>query len=262
MKYSPGRAAVAGAVVLLLDYAAFLFVLALGLVVLFRRHTLDAGEIIPSSILFALSIFLATLIYLGIRSAESLGRALAWMARAINRFLRPFLKRDYLSEERAYAFASDTAEGLQLLLETPYRLAIPVSLALLKQILLITILWCSLRAFQVSFSSGNINCRLCYWLPVSDRFSNTCWPGFCGRRAGAGINLYVCAIQPGCHRHPGIPRFHFLDPSSGRNDLVSCAGQDEGISALFRACGSLLTCALSGGNIIHCHDPNRLIQFE
>jgi glycosyltransferase 2 family protein len=156
MKYSPGRAAVAGAVVLLLDYSAFLFVLALGLVVLFRRHTLDAGEIIPSSILFALSIFLATLIFLGMRSAESLGRALAWMARAVNRFLRPFLKRDYLSEERAYAFAADTAEGLQLLLERPYRLAVPVSLALLKQILLIAILWCSLRAFQVSFSSGTL----------------------------------------------------------------------------------------------------------
>jgi glycosyltransferase 2 family protein len=156
MKYSPGRAAVAGAVVLLLDYAAFLFVLALGLVVLFRRHALDAGEIIPSSILFALSIFLATLIFLGMRSAESLGRALAWMARAINILLRPFLKRDYLSEERAYAFASDTAEGLQLLLETPYRLVVPVSLALLKQVLLITILWCSLRAFQVSFSSGTL----------------------------------------------------------------------------------------------------------
>jgi hypothetical protein len=31
MKYSTGRAAVAGAVVLLLDYAAFLFVLALGI---------------------------------------------------------------------------------------------------------------------------------------------------------------------------------------------------------------------------------------
>jgi glycosyltransferase 2 family protein len=156
MKYSPARAAVAGAVVLLLDYTAFLFVLALGLVVLFRRRTLDAGEIIPSSILFALSIFLATLIFLGMRSAESLGRALAWMARAVNRFLHPFLKRDYLSEERAYTFAADTAEGLQLLLKTPYRLAVPVSLALLKQILLITILWCSLRAFQVSFSSGTL----------------------------------------------------------------------------------------------------------
>jgi glycosyltransferase 2 family protein len=156
MKYSPGRAAIAGAVVLLLDYIAFLSVLALGLVVLFRRNTLDAGEILPSAIMLAISLVVATLIYLGMRSAEALGKALAWLARGINRILRPILKREYLSEKRAYEFAADAAEGLHLLLEAPKRMIVPAGLALVKQALLITILWCCLRAFQVSFSTGTL----------------------------------------------------------------------------------------------------------
>lgn len=156
MKYSTGRAAVAGAVVLLLDYAAFLFVLALGLVVLFRRNTLDAGEIFPTVALLAIALVVAALIYLGMRSAESLGKALAWMARGVNRILWPLLKREYLSEQRAREFAADAAEGLHLLFKTPQNMIVPAGLALIKQGLLITILWCSLRAFQVSFSTGTL----------------------------------------------------------------------------------------------------------
>jgi uncharacterized membrane protein YbhN (UPF0104 family) len=156
MKYSTGRAAVAGAVVLLLDYAAFLCVLALGLVVLFRRDTLDAGEIIPSAIMLFIALIVATLIYLGMRSAKSLGKALAKMARGVNRILRPLLKREYLSEHRAYEFAADASEGLRLLLKTPQSMVFPIALALIKQSLLITILWCSLRAFKVSFSPGTL----------------------------------------------------------------------------------------------------------
>jgi glycosyltransferase 2 family protein len=156
MKYSTARTAVAGAVVLLLDYTAFLCVLALGLIVLFRRDTLDAREIIPSAIMLAIALVVATLIYLGMRSAESLGKALARLARGVNKILRPFLNREYLSEGRAHEFAEDAAEGLQLLLEKPLRLVLPIGLALLKQALLVTILWSSLRAFQVSFSTGTL----------------------------------------------------------------------------------------------------------
>lgn len=155
-KYSTGRAATAGAVVLLLDYAAFLCVLTLGLVVLFRRNTLDATEIIPSAIMLAIALTVAALIYLGMRSAESLGKALSRMARGVNRILRPILKREYLSEQRAHEFAADVAEGLHLLFKTPRNMIVPIGMALVKQALLITILWCSLRAFQVSFSPGTL----------------------------------------------------------------------------------------------------------
>ena len=155
-KYSTGKAAVAGALFVLLDYGAFCCVLALGLIVLFRRNTLDAGEIFASVILLIISLTLATLIYLGMRSAQSLGRALAGMARLVNQLLRPVLKREYLSEERAYEFAGDAGDGLQVLLKSPQRLVIPVGLALLKQAMLIGILWCSFMLFQVPFSTGTL----------------------------------------------------------------------------------------------------------
>lgn len=155
-RYSTGKAAVAGALFVLLDYAAFFCILALGLVVLFRRNSLDAGEIAATVILLLLSLVLAMLIYLGTRSAQALGRVLVWMARLANRLLRPFLKREYLSEERAYEFAEDANDGLGILLKSPQRLFIPLALAMLKQAILIAILWCSMMMFGVPFSIGTL----------------------------------------------------------------------------------------------------------
>lgn len=155
-KYSTGKAAVAGAVFVLLDYAAFFCVLILGLIVLFRRNSLDAGEIIASVIMLILSLFLISLIYMGMRSPQILGRTLAKMARLANRLLRPIIKREYISEERAYEFAKDAGDGLRLLIRSPQRLALPIGLALLKQAVLIGILWCSFMIFQVPYSTGTL----------------------------------------------------------------------------------------------------------
>jgi uncharacterized protein (TIRG00374 family) len=155
-KYSTGKAAVAGAMFVLLDYGAFFAVLALGLIVLFRRNSLDAGEIFASIILLVISLTLATLIYLGMRSAQALGRALAWMASLVNKMLWPLLKRDYLSEERAYEFAEDASDGLYVLQKSPSGLVVPIGLALLKQAMLIGILWCSFMIFRVPFSAGTL----------------------------------------------------------------------------------------------------------
>lgn len=155
-KYSTGRAAVAGALHVLLDYGAFFCVLTLGLVVLFRRNALDAGEIFASIILLIIFGVLATLIYLGMRSADSLGRALCWMARIVNRLLWPLLKREYLSQKRAYEFAKEAGDGLRVILITPQNLVIPFVLALLKQAMLMSVLWSTLHMFQVPFSSGTL----------------------------------------------------------------------------------------------------------
>lgn len=155
-EYSTGKAAVAGALFVLLDYGAFFCVLSLGLIVLFRRNTLDAGEIFASVILLIISLTLAMLIFLGLCSAKSLGRALAWMARLANRLLRPFLKREYLSEERAYEFAGDAGDGLRVFLKSPERLVVPVGLALIKQAMLIGVLWCSFMIFGVPYSAGTL----------------------------------------------------------------------------------------------------------
>jgi len=155
--YPPGKATLAGALFLLVDQAAFLIILALGWVVLLRRNDLTAGEISASLLLLIMAGILAFLLYLGYRSAAALGGVLARMARAINRVIRIFLHRDYLSEERAHAFAVEVADGLSDLPEhSNLRLARPLFHALLGKALLICVLMCAFLSFDVPFSAGTI----------------------------------------------------------------------------------------------------------
>lgn len=154
--YPPGKATLAGALFLFVDQVAFLFILALGWIVLIRRNDLNAGEISASILLMAMALIFAFMLYLGYRSADALGNALARMAHVLNRILSPFLHRDYLSEERAHAFAVEIADGLSELPERPKRLLIPLLHALLNKALLVGILLCAFLSFDVPFSAGTI----------------------------------------------------------------------------------------------------------
>jgi uncharacterized protein (TIRG00374 family) len=147
---------VVGALFVLFDYIAFLCVLALGWVVLIRRNNLNAGEIIASIILLCLAVAFAILLYLGYRSAAELSKALAWMARALNRVLRPFLHRDYLSVERAYTFADEIAEGLSAIRGKRKELLWPFLFALNNKVLLICVLALTFLAFQTPFTVGTL----------------------------------------------------------------------------------------------------------
>jgi len=154
--HSPARAAVAGVLVVLFDYLAFLVVLLVGLIVLFRRKNLSPVELGASGFLFLLACSLAVLLYLGMRSGELLGRVLARMVRWVNRLLRPFMHRAYLSEQRAVMFAYDAALGLQRLRQRPKDLIIPFLSALSSKTLLIIILYLMFLAFDVPHSPGTI----------------------------------------------------------------------------------------------------------
>jgi uncharacterized protein (TIRG00374 family) len=154
--YPPGKVTVAGALFLLFDYVAFLLILALGLIVLVRRNNLTGGEITASLILLAIASVLGFLLYLGSRSAELLGNALARMARLVNFVVRPFIHRDYLSEARAHAFASEIADGLSSLPEKPRSMLRPMLLALANKAILMSVLICAFLSFNVPFSAGTI----------------------------------------------------------------------------------------------------------
>ena len=153
---SPGKATVASMLYLFLDYVAFLFVLTLGLIVLFRRNDLDPTEIIASVVIFAIAIALGFLLYLGSRSAEALGNALAWMARLVNRVARPFIHREYLSETRAHEFAREMADDLKSLPERPRSLIGPLLYSFANKTLMVCVLMASFLSFQVPFSAGTI----------------------------------------------------------------------------------------------------------
>jgi hypothetical protein len=151
-----GKVTLAAALFLLFDQAAFLAVLALGMIVLIRRNDLSAGEVTAALILLSSASLLAFTLYLGSRSAEAMGKFLARLARLVNAVLRPFLHRDYLREERAYEFAREMADGLAALPYRPRGLLKPLFLAFLNKGLLVCILLCAFLAFQVPYSSGTI----------------------------------------------------------------------------------------------------------
>jgi uncharacterized protein (TIRG00374 family) len=151
-----GKATVAAALFLLLDLAAFLVVLSLGLIVLIRRNDLDAGEISASLFLFSGSAIFAFILYLGYRSAEKLGNVLARFAHGINWVVHFFRKVDYLSEERAHEFAKEISEGFSGLTEKPTSLIRPTMWGIFEKSLLMLVLICSFLAFEVPFSAGTI----------------------------------------------------------------------------------------------------------
>lgn len=154
--HSTGRVTVVGVLYILFDYLAFFCVLALGFIVLIRRNDLNAGEVTAAAILLAIAAGVAFLLYLGYKSADRLGDALAWMARLINRILRPLIHRDYLQEERAHFFAHEIAEGISMLHGKRKELLWPFLYALNNFALLICVLAFTFLALGTPFTVGTL----------------------------------------------------------------------------------------------------------
>lgn len=154
--YSPARAAVAGVLFLLFDYLGLIGILLVGLIILIRRNDLTLVVIIASAALVGLAMLFAFLLNLGMQSAEALGNALAKIAHFINRILRPFIHREYLSEVRAHEFAHDAAEGLIKMRSEPQTMIMPLVLALTNKTFLIIILTLVFLAFKIPLSIGTI----------------------------------------------------------------------------------------------------------
>jgi hypothetical protein len=90
------------------------------------------------------------------QSAVSFGNALAKISRLINRFLRPFLHREYLSEANARSFALEAAEGLILMRSHPRSILPPLMFAMTNKAAQIIILILVFLAFKIPISIGTI----------------------------------------------------------------------------------------------------------
>ena len=142
------RVTIAGVLFVLFEYFSFLCVLAVGLAVLIRDNHLTAAEVGASIILLLAALTLASLLALGARSAQALERVLLLAARAVNFLVRPFLRRDYLSEERAHTFAVEANAGLSALRAGWRGYLLPAGLSLFGKALLISILFLTFLAFR------------------------------------------------------------------------------------------------------------------
>ena len=157
-KQSTGKVTVISVLFLFIDYLAFLIVLTWGLIILSRRNDLGPSEIVASVVMFAIAATLGFLLYLGSRSADALGNALAWMAHLINRITKPFIHRDYLSETRAHEFSHEMATDLKSLPERYRSLIKPLLFAFAAKVLMMAILMASFSSFQVPFTLSTIVC--------------------------------------------------------------------------------------------------------
>ena len=154
--HSTGRVTVVGVLYILFDYIAFFFILSLGLIVLLRRNNLNAGELTAAAILLAIAVGVAFLLYLGYKSAERLGKALSWLARLINRVLRPFIHRDYLQEKQAHFFAKEISEGIIMLRGKRKELLWPFLYSLNNFALLLCVLAFTFLALGTPFTIGTL----------------------------------------------------------------------------------------------------------
>ncbi len=154
--YSSAKATIAGALYVLFDYLGFITILAIGLVILFERNHLNWAEIVATCILIIFALGIATLLYLGTRSAKALGDVLAWIGKHVNLIVRPFIHRDYLSIDRAHSFAIEAADGISALKREPRNALLPIALALSNKALLISILFLSFLSFKVPFETGTL----------------------------------------------------------------------------------------------------------
>ena len=153
---SPGKVTVISVLFVFIDYIAFLVVLTTGLIILFRRNDLGPSEIAASAVIFAIATTLGFLLYLGSRSAQSLGNALAWMAHQVNRIAQPFIHHDYLSETRAHEFAHEMATDLKSLPERSRSLMRPLFFAFTSKVLMMSVLMAAFLSFKVPFTAGTI----------------------------------------------------------------------------------------------------------
>ncbi len=151
-----GRVTVVGVLYVLYDYAAFLCVLTLGLVVLFRRNRLNAGELTATAILLLIALGVALILILAYKSSEQLGKVLAWLARRVNSLARPFIRRDYLDVGQAYLFAQEVAEGVEVIRGKRKEFLWPFLFALNNKALLICVLAFTFLALGTPFSVGTL----------------------------------------------------------------------------------------------------------
>ncbi|HVM71276.1 MAG TPA: lysylphosphatidylglycerol synthase transmembrane domain-containing protein [Anaerolineales bacterium] len=154
--HSTGKVTVVGVLYILFDYLAFFCVLTLGFIVLIRRNNLNPGEITAAAILLLIAGAVAFLLFLGYKSTEQLGKALAWMARLINGVLRPFIHRDYIQPERPFTFAQEVGEGIVMLRGKRQELLWPFLYAANNFALLICVLAFTFLALGTPFTVGTL----------------------------------------------------------------------------------------------------------
>ncbi len=150
------KVTVATAMYYLVDFVSALLVVGLGLAVLIRRNQLEIGEVLATIVLAIYALVLMAWLALAWRAPDRLGRILAGAGGAINRALRPFLRRDYLNLERAHVLAHDMGQGLRDMQRSAGAVLLPIALSFSHKALMVSVLFLCFLAFSQPFSVGTL----------------------------------------------------------------------------------------------------------
>jgi len=151
-----GRVTTAAALFVFFEQISLLAVISLGLIVLFRRDILSSAEVAAALILAGIALVVGLLLWLGMRSAHVLGRALAWGLGLLNRAAHPFVRRELFDLLQAHMFAFDIHDGLGQVRRAPRGLLLPAALSLSGKALLMTILFLVFLAFRQPYTPGTL----------------------------------------------------------------------------------------------------------
>lgn len=153
----PGRVAVAGVLYVLYEYIALFAALAAGFFVLVKLGKLNAAELTAATLLLVFAAFMATVVFVGYRSAQRLGDMLAWLARLANRLLHPFLHRDWLDLDSVRRFAEELTEALGALRSARLgQILLPLGFTLLNKVLLMVVLALAFLALDTPVDAGTV----------------------------------------------------------------------------------------------------------
>ncbi len=147
--HSSARVTVGSMLFLLFDYFGLLSIIFVGLIILFLRNTLNAADVIAFLLFLVLALTLGGLLYLASRSETRLIQVVSFIARTVNKIVKPFRKHEVLSEENARIFACEVVEGVQALQHVRRGWLRPLILTLLNKLLLVSILGIIFLAFKV-----------------------------------------------------------------------------------------------------------------
>jgi uncharacterized protein (TIRG00374 family) len=150
-----GRVMVAGILYVLYEYVALFAVLTTGFVILSQLGKLNAAELLAAGFILILAVAVTAGLVVGYKSTRQLGNLLAWLARALNRLLHPFLHREFLNIDSAYTFANELTEGLASSRKANLgQILLPLVFTLLNKLLLISILTLAFLALDTPVSIG------------------------------------------------------------------------------------------------------------
>ncbi len=147
---SAARAAAGVLLVLVANFGAFTLVLALGLLYLFQRHSLQPYQVVASAILLCFTLALSLALSLGLWSPRGLRRLLAAVQRAAGGLGRLVRRPGFLADDWGERTADELIGAATNLRRQPRELARTLGLATVLHGINLLCLYLLFRAFQQS----------------------------------------------------------------------------------------------------------------